>query len=256
MEKPNYYSIIPANIRYDKELMANAKLLYSEITALCNEKGICWAGNEYFANLYEVSKETISRWINQLKRKGYIHIKIFYKDDSKEIDRRIISLVNFENQYPIDENVNTPYQKNQYPIDENVKENITSINNKNKKKEMQENLKNIINFYENNIAIITPFVAEDMEKYLQQGLQEDLIIACMKEAVNRNVRQWKYVASTLNNCYNNKITTAKQFKISQEEFKSNKNQTTKKEKTKEKIEYKEVEFTDDEEYKKKILGKG
>ncbi len=155
MEKPNYYSVIPGNVRYDKELMANAKLLYGEITALCNEKGICWAGNEYFANLYEVSKETISRWISQLKKKGYIHVKIFYKKESKEIDKRIISLVNFNNQYPIDENVNTPCQNNQsndvltktsipYPQknqeghDKNVKENITSINNINNNIEQKQ----------------------------------------------------------------------------------------------------------------------
>ena len=113
MENPNYYAIIPAKVRYDKELMANAKLLYSEITALCNEKGICWAGNEYFANLYGVSKETISRWISQLNKKGYIYITFFYKKDSKEIDKRIISLVNIENQGGIDEIVKGYCQKNQ-----------------------------------------------------------------------------------------------------------------------------------------------
>lgn len=94
-----------------------------------------------------------------------------------------------------------------------------------------------------------------MEKYLQEGLEADLIIACMQEAVSRNARNWKYVASILNNCCNNKITTAKQFKIEQEQFKSSKKQKTSNNKTQEKIEYDEVEY-DEEEYKKKILEKG
>lgn len=146
-ENPNYFAILPANVRYDKDLKPNAKLLYSEITSLCNEKGICWARNEYFAGLYDVSKETVSRWISQLKNKDYIKVVMFYKKNSKEIDKRIIT-INYN--CPVDENVNTPYcqnnhyvdtdknimgycQNNQKPVDENVKENnkilINNINN-------------------------------------------------------------------------------------------------------------------------------
>ena len=72
----------------------------------------------------------------------------------------------------------------------------------------------------------------------------------MQEAVSRNARSWSYVASILNNCCNNKITTAKQFKIEQEQFKSNKKQTTNKNKAQEKIEYKEVKMTEEEYFKK------
>lgn len=121
---------------------------------------------------------------------------------------------------------------------------------------MEKELKEIINFYENNITLITSYISQDMEQYLESGLHSDLIIEAMKEAVSRNKRNWKYVTGILNDCVNNNVKTSKQFKIKQEEFKSNKNQTNKKDKTEEKIEYEEVDFTNEEEYKKKILGKG
>jgi SOS-response transcriptional repressor LexA len=129
----SYYAVIPAIVRYDEKLTPNAKLLYGEITALCNEKGYCWATNEYFSKLYKVSKKSISTWINQLSKKGYIKTTLIYKDGSKEIDSRYIQICG----YPIEENFHTSLQKGSEPIEENfhtpmeekVKENNTSFNN-------------------------------------------------------------------------------------------------------------------------------
>lgn len=70
--EPGYYAIIPSSVRYDKKLPANAKLLFGEITALCNKEGYCWATNEYFAELYGTSDKTIGRWLKALKTKGVI----------------------------------------------------------------------------------------------------------------------------------------------------------------------------------------
>ena len=72
-QQRSYYAIIPANVRYDKDLAPNAKLLYGEITALCNEKGYCWASNQYFAELYGVSVLSVKRWVNSLVTKGYVY---------------------------------------------------------------------------------------------------------------------------------------------------------------------------------------
>lgn len=117
-EHRSYYAIIPANVRYDQRLKPNTKLLYGEITALCNERGFCWAGNEYFADLYGVNKETISRWVSDLIKFGYLNREIIYKEGTNQIINRYLRI----NQYPIDEKRNTP-------IDEKVKDNNTSINN-------------------------------------------------------------------------------------------------------------------------------
>lgn len=76
----SYYAIIPSSVRYDEKLCPNAKLLYGEITALCNEKGYCWASNLYFANLYKVSARSIINWINELEQNG--HIVVNYEDYS------------------------------------------------------------------------------------------------------------------------------------------------------------------------------
>ena len=148
---PSYYAIIPATVRYDKRLSANAKLLYGEITALCGKGGYCWARNSYFAELYGVNKISISRMIKQLIDYGYIFSEIKYREGSKEIERRYLKLrpepleeevedkIEDENlrktEGPmligINNNVNTP-------INKNVKDNNTSINNTSIIKERKE----------------------------------------------------------------------------------------------------------------------
>jgi hypothetical protein len=70
--KKNYYAIIPANVRYSKNLKANEKLMYGELTALANEKGFCYASNEYFAKLYDVSKVSVSKWVSNLAKNDFI----------------------------------------------------------------------------------------------------------------------------------------------------------------------------------------
>ncbi len=141
MEKPNYYGILPANVRYDKRLKPMEKILYSEITALANTQGFCFASNSYFGKLYEVHKNTVGIWINNLVECGYLKVKMIYKEGSKEVlERRLyivdLKEVSLSTSTPINEKIDTlstksltPYQqKNGYPINEIIEDNTTRDN--------------------------------------------------------------------------------------------------------------------------------
>ena len=127
-EKPTYYAIIPASVRYDENLNANEKLMYGELTCLSNKLGYCYASNSYFSNLYKVTPQAVSKWIKHLESLGYI--KCQYEYNGLEIKQRRITIctqvstidvVSTENNRGINLELNG-YQPT-------VKDNITSNNN-------------------------------------------------------------------------------------------------------------------------------
>lgn len=128
-EAPSYYAIIPANVRYDQNLPGKAILLYGEITALCNQKGYCWASDDYFAKLYGVTKMTVQNWLKSLERENYISREVTYKKDTKEIEHRLIRI----EMTPTKKNLGTPTQKN-------FRDNTTSINKNHSKAEKKDSI--------------------------------------------------------------------------------------------------------------------
>lgn len=83
---PSFYAIIPACVRYDKRLSAEAKILYGEISALTNKEGYCWATNGYFRDLYEWSQSSLTRYLKQLTDAGHIRVVV---DQGAGNERRI-----------------------------------------------------------------------------------------------------------------------------------------------------------------------
>ncbi len=110
-EKPNFYAILPANVRYDERLRPNAKLLYAEITALCSKSGFCTAQNDYFSTLYKITKKTVSELIGQLVARGYLKLEVL-RDTKGQVSGRRIWLPDApeedESLYPVPKNRDTP----------------------------------------------------------------------------------------------------------------------------------------------------
>ena len=61
------WGILPKKISRDPKITAFAKILYSDISSLCAERGYCWATNDYFARVFNVNSRTISRAIQELE---------------------------------------------------------------------------------------------------------------------------------------------------------------------------------------------
>lgn len=84
---------IPREIWLSKDLKVMEKLFLVEIDSLDNDKG-CFASNEYFATFFDISKSRASEIITSLKNKGYITISYKYKENSKQIEQRILKVTN------------------------------------------------------------------------------------------------------------------------------------------------------------------
>lgn len=178
-EKPNYYAIIPANVRYDKRLKPIERLLYGEITCLANKEGFCFASSNYFAKLYDCSRETISRYISNLSRYGYITISL-----ENNYQRKIF--------IGCDRNITGGYDRNiTGGYDETITHNNINNNNINNNRLIDYNSFNLIEiFKEKNIYFddTIPYLTEKQKKYYE--LLQDVVTEIYNQPTYR-----KYINS-------------------------------------------------------------
>lgn len=91
VRRPAYWAVLPAEIRYDPELPAAAKILYAEISSLTSERGYCYATNRYFMELYGMSESTLQRHLRKLEQRGCI---VIHDGDGGSKIRKIYAGVN------------------------------------------------------------------------------------------------------------------------------------------------------------------
>lgn len=203
MNNPNYYAIIPANVRYNKELTFLERFLYAELTALSNCDGYTFASNKYFAELYEKDQKTISRAISHLEELNYIRIE-YDKVGAKVTKRRIYlsaikstgdKIVN-RTEITGDKNVTREQEKYLLASDKIVTDNnvsyeyILSLIMYNLPKSEKEIIKsfNFSKELEDKIYLWLQYKREKKQGYKQIGLQH--LLEELKKDVNVNNEQY------------------------------------------------------------------
>jgi len=77
MEKKfSTWSVIPTEVMLNKEISSTTKIMYGIISSLCNEKGYCWASNDYLGELLGITRTRVSLIIKELVEIGLIESEI------------------------------------------------------------------------------------------------------------------------------------------------------------------------------------
>lgn len=202
-EQPNYYSIIPAHIRYDDELKPMEIIMYGEITALANKYGFAYASNSYFAELYNVHKKTVSNWINHLKEKGYIWTVVTRNEDMSIKDRKIY--INYT--YPQKDGEGYP-QKDGDPIHKKMEVNNTRINNTRINRD-RDDVTNSFKYISNNLEMIqSPLKAQQLEEAIKDFKDNKLeIVTVATDYCRENSKGVNYLIKVLENWNKDGVNT-------------------------------------------------
>ena len=192
-EFPSYYSIIPATVRYDHNLKANEKLMYGEITALASKNGYCWAENRYFAELYNVHKITISKWLKNLEDNGYIRTELKYVYGTKQVSKRLIYI----NDTPISQ-IAKGYKSNDYdPINQNTKEELSTTSNNNTRdiyttssNSTRVPYKEIIDYLNEKTGRNYKHVAKVNQRVIKARLNEGYTLEDFKTVIDKKSDEW------------------------------------------------------------------
>lgn len=195
---PNYYAIIPASVRYHKDLKPSEKLMYAEITALSNAYGYCWAENKYFAELYDAHKSTVSKWISNLEKLGFIKVELEYIQGSKQVSRRLI----YVDTNPIGENAHTPMAENAHtPIGENAKEELNNTRTNNTRvnsSQRNKDLEYLVKRYEDiGYGNVSPSAYNAFNKFLDNGFTAEAIERAYQIASDANRKHQAYIKGIL-----------------------------------------------------------
>lgn len=202
---PDYFTIMPAIIRYDDRLRANEKILYSEILTLSRKNSYCYASNKYLSELYGVSITIISKWISNLIKYGYLVSENEYKAGTSYILRRklyptnVNDILNKSSTYIEQMFNNDIEQKFNDHIEQKFKDNNTSINNISNKKnnnsradeKNDELINQVVNYLNERTGKDFKATTKQTASLIKARVRDGYTLDDFKKVIDTKTNQWQ-----------------------------------------------------------------
>ncbi|PFC97715.1 DNA replication protein [Bacillus cereus] len=164
-------------------------------------------------------RKKIVQCIKSLEEKGYIQkvnrkdeqgnnlSNIYYVLPTPSVSEKLV--VSERNQGSVPEKLGVVSEGNT---------NNTNLNNTNLTKSSSS--KNPFSFYENNIGMLNPFMADSIEQWIKDT-SEELVIAAMERTLKQQ-KKWKYAEGILKQWANNNVKTLQDVEAMELEYQRNK----------------------------------
>ncbi len=205
----------------DNPLSSNAQCLYNYLLNKCSELG--WKSEFSVSNLIvcgftSLSRQALDRARNELVQKGYLKYKKGYSNQAGKY-----LIVSFDTQSDTQDNTQSDTQGGHK---------VSTLNKLKETKQKENiNMQSVIDFYDQNINLITPFEFQKLQDF--SNMEPELIIFAMQKAVTANKRNFNYIDGILKNWKAKGISTLIQAKNEEQEFRRLKENTGQKEETEE-----------------------
>lgn len=199
---------------------------HQEVSAIFKGKKIILKPGQLITGILSISKKLkINKDKVQRTLKCFEIDKQIKQETSNK--NRLITILNWE-QYQSNDNENDKQLINKCETTD--KQLITNKNEKNEKNDKNvittvgdscvDGLQRIINFYQENIGLITPYAIDVFTDYAKE-MDKELIILAMKKSVEANKRTIQYIKGILNNWCKQGIKTVLEAEQEDKKFKKN-----------------------------------
>lgn len=209
---PKYFIQVPLQELKPLGLSSTDKLVYGTIYTMLNVTGKCFMGNAAIADSLDLKPATVSKSVSKLADAGLINVRLVYKEGTKQIDKRYITLSDYY-QGGMLQKSHTLCDKNDIPMLQKSKGNRL-LNRLDEYKEDEEEVTAINVFIDNWKQEPNPIFKSKLVD-LVSTYSDGFISECLKVAAESNVKLQSlsaYLDSLIKDLDKNKVTKAEKIK--------------------------------------------
>jgi DnaD/phage-associated family protein len=133
---------------------------------------------------------------------------------------RRITIKNWALYQSKDEQLTSKLTSNQQATNKQLttNKNVKNVKNNKNNKQVVEEGANVFNFFQENIGLITPFQAEYIQSYLDDGVEEKFVKEIIVDSIGKD-NPWSWIRKVLESSAKKNIKTLEQYKATKVEHK-------------------------------------